>query len=69
MKDVPDPKGIQGDLNIFSFSERYTIKEALHAAYQKATKASHLEMKESNDKAAINMWKEVFGNEFPSFTS
>ena len=65
-KSVPDPKNIQGDLNTFSWTERNKISEALSTAYEKANEASQLEF--SNQKAAINKWREVLGPSFPSYT-
>lgn len=63
---VPDPKGLQGDLNVFSVADRIKISTALSDAYNKAKEASSLGL--FNQKAAINRWKEVLGNSFPDFT-
>lgn len=53
---VYDPKGIQGDLNSFSYSDRMKISEALRNAYNKAVEASNLEINDKNQKAAIKKW-------------
>lgn len=63
---VNDPKGIQGNLNVFSYSEKASISEALKSAYNKATEASSLES--SDQKAAIKKWGEVLGAYFPDYT-
>ncbi len=39
---VNDPKGIQGDMNTFSYSEKVKISEALKNAYDKASEATTL---------------------------
>ena len=67
ISSVPDPKGIQGDLNSLSLSDRLKIKMALHEAHQKAIEATNLER--SNPKGAINKWREIFGDSFPTFTN
>lgn len=63
---VNDPKGIQGNLNGFSYSEKLSISEALKNAYDKAVEASSLE--NDNQKAAIKKWGEVLGTCFPDYT-
>lgn len=64
--NVNDPKGIQGNLNDFSYSEKVSISEALKNAYDKAVEASSLE--NDNQKAAIKKWGEVLGTCFPDYT-
>ena len=64
--EVRDPKGIQGDLNTFSYSDRIKISAALSDAYRMADEASALENK--NQEAAINRWRDVLGSSFPEFT-
>ena len=65
---VYDPKGIQGDLNIFSYTARQSISSALSTAYNKACEASSLEMTDKNQEAAIKKWREVLGYAFPDFS-
>lgn len=62
---VNDPKGIQGDLNTFSHSERVRISEALKNAYDKASEAATLETSNKDQKNAIKKWREVLGDFFP----
>ena len=68
MYSVYDPKGIQGDLNTFSYDERVKISTALSAAYKKASEASTLEMTDKDQKAAISKWGEVLGYAFPDYS-
>ena len=66
--NVNDPKGIQGDLNSFSYSEKAKISEALKNAYTKADTAVKLETNENDQKGAMRKWKEIFGPSFPDYT-
>ncbi|PQB79911.1 hypothetical protein CUN36_01580 [Enterococcus faecium] len=63
---VKDPKGIQEDINYFSWEDRKKFSSALKSVYQKAKNASENEF--SDSKAAISMWREIFVNSFPEFT-
>lgn len=65
---VNDPKGIQGDLNSFSYSEKTKISDALNNAYTKAIEAFDLEVNVKDQKAAIKKWKEILGPWFPDYT-
>lgn len=65
---VNDPKGIQGDLNSFSYSEKSKISEALRNAHSKAVEAFNLEAIVKDQKAAVKKWKEVLGLGFPDYT-
>ena len=68
MYSVYDPKGIQGDLNTFSYTEKLKISDALLKAYMKACEASKLEMTYKDQKAAISKWGEVLGDAFPDYS-
>lgn len=65
---VNDPKGIQGDLNTFSFEDRAEISSAMQTAYEKSRDAFNLEVNYKDQKASINKWREVFGTSFPAYT-
>lgn len=67
LKDVNDYKKIQGNLNNFTFYERIDISEALKNTYNKAYEAFHFETEEHNQEKSIDKWKEIFGEEFPSY--
>lgn len=64
---VNDPKGIQEDLNAFSFSEKVIISEALKNAYNKALEATTLEISNKDQKNAIKKWGQVLGDYFPRY--
>ena len=65
---VNDPKGMQGDLNSFTYSEKVKISEALSNAHTKAAEALNLEVNVKDQKAAIKKWGEVLGPWFPDYT-
>ena len=65
---VNDPKGMQGDLNSFTYSEKVKISEALRNAHTKAAEALNLEVNVKDQKAAIKKWGEVLGPWFPDYT-
>ncbi len=64
---VQDPKGFQGNLNVLSFDDKIKISLKANDTYTKALEAIHFETQESNQKKAINKWREIFGNEFPTY--
>ena len=66
MNSVYDPKGIQGDLNTFTYIERTKISNALAKAYEKACEARRFES-DNDQKNAIRKWREVLGYEFPDY--
>lgn len=65
-RSVPDPKNIQGNLNVLSSGQKFSIQQRADKDYQRAYSAWDYE--QSNDmEEAINKWKEVLGNDFPSY--
>ncbi|MCR5226122.1 MAG: hypothetical protein K6E27_02765 [Eubacterium sp.] len=64
--DVIDPKGMQGNLNYFTYSEKTRISEALTTAYIKSKEA--LSVENDSQRDAIKKWREVFGLCFPEYT-
>ncbi|MBP6236795.1 MAG: hypothetical protein KA536_11655 [Saprospiraceae bacterium] len=65
---VYDPKGFQGDLNTFSYSEKKSLSEKAEWAYNKAIEAIKAEGDEKDTQKSINKWREIFGNDFPQYT-
>ncbi len=65
--EVEDPKGIQGNLNNLSWDQKKCIAEKAHGAYDKAVSAFNAETKENNQRKAINIWREIFGDKFPQY--
>ena len=66
LQNVFDPKNLQGNLNYFTYEERYKISNSLFDVYQKAYQAVNLNINEQ-DKEAIDKWREIFGDAFPEY--
>lgn len=64
---VQDPKNIQGNLNNLSYDDKNKISDRALVDYNKAVEARN-EEKEGDQKAAIEKWKGIFGDEFPDYT-
>ena len=63
---IDDIKGIQGDLNSLDEPQRYACRERALQDKGKADEAWEHERKE-NHETAINLWREVFGEDFPKY--
>lgn len=66
-KDVQDMKDIQGNINNLSFYDRYIISEKATKDFDKSVIAYEADIKENNQEKAINLWGEIFGQEFPTY--
>lgn len=66
MSPVFDPKGIQGDINKLTLDERLKISNRASSDKKKASEASRLESN-GDHKAAISLWREIFGDKFPTY--
>ena len=66
-ESVNDPKGFQGDLNSFSFVEKQSISQKAVWAYRKTNEAIEAEEDEEDVEKSINIWKQIFGNDFPKY--
>jgi hypothetical protein len=64
---VDDPKGIQGNLNKLSYAEKQSISQKATWAFDRAKEAISFETNDKNQEKAINKWREIFGNKFPSY--
>lgn len=64
---VYDPKNIQGDINELSYEERTNLSEKAYTDYNKAVEANKAETKENDHKKAINLWGQIFGEDFPAY--
>ncbi len=62
---VYDPKGIQGDLNNLTLEQKFSIFGRASSDYDKAVEAVNSEL--TNPAYAINIWRSIFGNNFPSY--
>jgi hypothetical protein len=67
LNSVNDPKGYQGDLNTFTFSEKTAISKKADWAYEKAKEAVYAETNEKDQQKSINKWREIFGPDFPTY--
>ncbi|QVI86999.1 nucleotidyltransferase [Pseudomonas viridiflava] len=65
-QSVADPKGFQGNLNTLSFEQKMSISARASLDYQRSTEARRLET-EKDQKGSINKWREIFGDEFPTY--
>lgn len=63
---VIDPKGIQGDLNTLTWDERNKISQRALLDYSRAKDARSYEQN-NQMKEAINKWREIFGDDFPTY--
>lgn len=64
---VNDPKGIQGNLNNLTYSEKQSISQKATWAFDRSKEAIYFETTEKNQEKSINKWREIFGNKFPSY--
>lgn len=64
---VEDMKQIQGNINSLSYEEKNNISQKAAQDYEKALEAFNAETKENNYKKAINLWRDVLGEEFPQY--
>lgn len=67
LSSVDDPKGLQGDLNSFSYQEKFSISQKADWAYKKAKEAIFAEVNEKDQEKSINKWRELFGTDFPNY--
>ena len=67
ISDVYDPKNIQGNINLLSADARVSLHHKINADYQKASQAIQLEVDSKDNEKSINMWRDIFGNDFPKY--
>ncbi len=67
LSSVNDPKGLQGDINTYTFTQKVAISEKADWAYEKAKQAVYAELTEKDQKKSINFWREIFGPDFPIY--
>ncbi|WP_394244761.1 hypothetical protein [Vibrio astriarenae] len=63
--EVQDPKGIQGDLNTLTFQQKLSIEQRAKDDVARLNEAGNYEFE--NPKRAIDLWRIVFGNNFPTY--
>lgn len=64
---IMDLKDIQGDINNLEFYDRFEISQRAEFDYDIACKAFSAEIYEHNQSKAINHWREIFGEDFPTY--
>lgn len=64
---VNDSKGIEGNINSLSAYERQRIYDRAGVDYNKATAAINAERDEQNQHKAINIWRDILGDDFPTY--
>lgn len=67
VKDIYDPKKIQGNINNLDYWQRQSVKQKVETIYGKAIDAFNAETKEKNGRKSINIWRDIFGGEFPTY--
>jgi hypothetical protein len=65
--NIPDPKGIDSNLNQLTLEDKNKIAEKANDAYTKGYEAFRLETEDKNQNSAINKWREIFGDDFPLY--
>lgn len=65
--DVQDPKGIQGNINNLTYEQRERISNKAKSCYDTAMIALDFEIQKENQEKAIENWKIIFGDKFPSY--
>ena len=66
MKDVEDPKNIQGNINHLSYDEREEIMAKIVIDYEMATVAEEFEQADDMESSIVK-WSEIFGSAFPKY--
>ncbi|MBP3710274.1 MAG: hypothetical protein J6I73_07735 [Treponema sp.] len=66
---VYDIKDIQGDINNLAYGDKFSISEKAKIDYEKAKEANSAEIEEDNQEKAMNLWRDIFGDEFPKYGS
>lgn len=62
LSDVQDPKGIDGNINTLSFSDRLKASDAFLAAAAQCSEA--IELEHSNPAKAVRLWQALLGEDF-----
>ena len=65
--DVQDPKGIQGNINNLTREQRERISNKAKSCYDLAVIAIDFEIEKNDQEKAIEQWKLIFGDKFPSY--
>ncbi len=66
-RSINDSKGIEGDINNLVSADRFKLSLRARNDYQKAKNAISAEIDETNTEKSINIWRDIFGEEFPPY--
>jgi hypothetical protein len=66
LRPIPDPKGIQGELNRLSSEQQLAISARALVDAQRANRAVEAEQS-ADHRASIQLWGEIFGPDFPTY--
>ena len=64
---VHDSKGIQNDINNLNWGQKIKIQTRATTDYQKSYDAVYAEVHEKNVKKSMNIWRDIFGGDFPQY--
>lgn len=64
---VQDTKKIQGNINDLEWEQKYKIQQRANNDYKKSSEAITAEIDEKDMKKSINLWRDIFGSDFPQY--
>lgn len=64
---IYDSKGIEGNINTLSSSEKLSLQSRASNDYTKACNAISAEINSNDQEKAINIWRDIFGGDFPHY--
>ena len=64
---IYDSKGIEGNINTLSYSEKLSLQSRASNDYTKACNAISAEINSNDQEKAINIWRDIFGGDFPHY--
>lgn len=64
--EINDPKGIQGNLNTLTMSDKIKIAQKAESDFKTALAAAEFDST-NNHKEALKEWRKIFGNDFPQY--
>lgn len=64
---VQDTKAIQGNINTLNWEQKSKIQTRARNDYNKALNAVSAEINDKDMKKSINIWRDIFGEEFPYY--
>ena len=67
MLPIYDSKGIEGNINCLSIDEKQSIQKRAKTDYNKSCDAIFAEINYKDQNKAINIWKDIFGSDYPKY--